>query len=1359
VSVEETVTGMPARPRWRRVLVGGLAAGLLGLLVGDRGLTATPPGIDPLEILDLQVKPNVLFILDSSDSMARTVDSSHRVAGDDPQSRFYQTKLAVRQLIRDNDGRANFGLASMHSAPSKLELNTNGPLVYVSADGTATTWAGFFDDPSIDPLVYGDDVLSANVFESLDSNSTSFDQPYPTGCTPGVDCRYYIKSRRFRNGVKISWDATSGFGSRRNAMNLPIQPFACPPPPAGLLGDDVDEANDGAESRPCFAIEELSGLVPTGRISIFYYTAGAFGTANGGPSPGPNVCDQSGVVVPVQQCAAASNAATILDQVKLSLPIDAATGNPVGFPTDPPAFDLLDDANSQPNVAGAGLRIGAGSPIQGALVAAQQHYQTVVYPARPAAVVGLQKNFVILITDSDPESGCQAAGQARAQAQAMYNLGGGDRIETLVVSYAAGAAVTASLNALAAAGSDPLVPRTVFSANTPEELKGALAFAFADTIAAGTFSTESSITESIYEYVSAVPTPASPVPTPSPFSADDPTTRYGARIPVLLQTSFDMPGFRGHLKAFINADLTVNGVLKNALTPKWDAGEKLLRRVVDGVTVGTGMGVGQYDFDTVRGPSPTAPLFSPGGSRIQRRIFTSGRNGVFPYGADGSASLSQQPVPLWPPNDAVAPRDDTTAGSLDAALGIDALTFAELRSQFGACAGLAGSLPAACTAAEPLRTQRARREAREMILAYTAGADVVQTTAGLPQRGPGAAFNVLYRARSWILPESTLAVPAVITPPLESRPQIHTAEYQLFRDGARTLAGVATSSCPLGAGTCVDQGFGLRNPDKDGTPASKAAADLKPVMSVVYHAANDMLHAFRAGPRVCTAAGACPAAATEESGGEELWGFVPFDQLDKLKERMKAQDRAGHAYVIASSVRFVDVFVPDENGYTVEGRTYTGRWRVVVVFGRGIGGKHYTALDVTAPGPFNRTALATNPPILLWNRGNPDTQDGLAPSGTNENFRTNNQVVPVPVISQDLGATDLTAYSKMGETWSIPAIARAPLEANFNVEYAAFTGSGYSVNPLEGKTFYVMNALTGDVLHAYDVPDSVGACGSPPCTAPPNAIVAGPAAYIADQLVTGFVGNPAASKASLVYVGDLHGRLWKFITSSPSRGLLKFKDLGVDQPIANPVALLNLKGPHVYVETGNDNRVSPPPNFRLWAFRDDAADTNATTNPDPDFGPCGGLSMPGCEKLFRLDLGAPDTPLDGFRGTAQPATAFNSSDPATARGRVFYIATKFIPGAADCIPNFNSAFFGLGAVTGDAAYDLNAAGDDRYVLMTGQKINAVRGASGQIVLDKGVLGAAPPAPPPPPAPYAGPVGGSGDVFVLRIRANSSVCNN
>ena len=73
------------RPSWTRGLSLGLAIGLAFLLIGDRGARAITvnPGIDPLSILDLQVKPNVLFIIDTSGSMKWPVDTDSFTLGDD----------------------------------------------------------------------------------------------------------------------------------------------------------------------------------------------------------------------------------------------------------------------------------------------------------------------------------------------------------------------------------------------------------------------------------------------------------------------------------------------------------------------------------------------------------------------------------------------------------------------------------------------------------------------------------------------------------------------------------------------------------------------------------------------------------------------------------------------------------------------------------------------------------------------------------------------------------------------------------------------------------------------------------------------------------------------------------------------------------------------------------------------------------------------------------------------------------------------------------------------------------------------------------------------------------------------------
>ena len=95
--------------------------------------------------------------------------------------------------------------------------------------------------------------------------------------------------------------------------------------------------------------------------------------------------------------------------------------------------------------------------------------------------------------------------------------------------------------------------------------------------------------------------------------------------------------------------------------------------------------------------------------------------------------------------------------------------------------------------------------------------------------------------------------------------------------------------------------------------------------SVIFAGANDgMLHAF------------------DNSTGEELWGFIPYELLGRLKE-------------LTSSNKLV---------YFVDGspKAYITESQKIVVFGLGRGGDHYYALDVTNP----------DSPKFLWSIG-PET--------------------------------------------------------------------------------------------------------------------------------------------------------------------------------------------------------------------------------------------------------------------------------------------------------------------------------------------------------------------------------------------------
>jgi hypothetical protein len=713
-----------------------------------------------------------------------------------------------------------------------------------------------------------------------------------------------------------------------------------------------------------------------------------------------------------------------------------------------------------------------------------------------------------------------------------------------------------------------------------------------------------------------------------------------------------------------------------------------------------------------------------------------------------------------------------------------------------------------------------------MILANLAGAspsldnfaDIVTSNGPPEPKRVNAGANlgdILYIANSWLLGESTLATAAVVGPPLESLPLATpwVPEYQLYLNGPRTGGANSeqTSSAPgtpAPGGTIPNQtsrGFGLTDPDKDsptGNPGLPGGGldnrTIKPVMTVVYQGGNDMLHAFRAGPNVASIAPSGCATYTGipptvnpgapiECGGEELWGFVPFDSLAVVAARLadQPQRRSPHDYMIAASIRFNDVFI--ENGtpttLTLPGgvtQTVNGVWRKVLYFGRGISGKYLTALDVTAPGTFLQQALQTNGPIPLWNRGNPDTIDGTA-GGT---------------LVHD--ANDANAYKTMGQTWSTPAVVFVDRTANVTarnapgVSFVAYVGSGYgntsgcpSSFPCEGSNFYALDALTGDVIKSADVEAAAVAAGMSRSPRPLdqngnpyfNAIVADPAGFNPIRFKPLTSPHPSAAITTRIYVADVYGRLWKFLTGVPGPlTAIPAADLGVTQPVGTPASLIGLNpppgqapgpNPHIYVTSGNENRVNGP--FAIFGFRDDGDDTTAATSgmqvfpaPASPPGPSVTTFLPVVALFTRTfdagpvqNSGAP-TPFPVFRGTVQPATAFTNDAPP--RGIALFAGTRFnaplsayapVPPPYPCRSSFDSILYALGSRSGQAAYDLNATGDNAYSIFRDSRLVAIgtqadptQGTGSTLNKDEGLIKAGALPAPPPKAGQPSTVGGS-----------------
>jgi len=1311
--------------RVRRGLLWGLAAGVVLLMMGDHAMTASAAnsGIDPYEILDLQIRPNAIIVLDSSGSMREESTGTYGLSGDDPNSKLAVAKRVLKSVVSNNKDKISFQFGQYENTnpttdPYSPRITVNDRFLYATDDATIANWevnraSNAAAQGGISRLkgLTGDDALV------------------------GTKTYYYVRTGKLFNGETIDISACTGGGSG-TACTSPAPTITAATtvgavPPATLWADASGSLQ--TQTRPYLILKK-------GTTSVNLYFAGTTW------SSGTGACQGFKSLVPLASCTADGNTQVTNINPYLAPEVFYGTdGSILGY-----ADSTLGSApTSQPAIVNGttpvGLRAESRTPIAGSLDDIRLNFwvgglnywtnriQTQTLGRR-------QRTFIIFVTDGDDTCAGTGSGDGDARAaaraaEALFKPAGvgntgvnGDgslksatdpssSITTFFISFGAGADLTRS-NWIAWGGSglgegwtsSPtsinwtsssnttlqnarnacLTCQDALTASTASELEAALQAAIDKGSSIGEFSSQSqgSVTDTVFEFVGKVGL--------DPLNgAAGSANRYNSSFDLTVRSTFLMPNFEGQLKAYDSTGAVV-----------WDAGQVLKTNVLNVV------GAGPWSFAELHGGSSVAPTFIPAATaKIRRRIFTTSRNGTGPMGN----------VPLWPPttDDAgVAPNNTTTypAGSLDGSasggtgLGIGGLTFAQLKAQFLACDGsVPADIHADCgSTTASVQLGRAMKEAREIILAFTAGAKL-SLAGGKPLRN-STTKDLQYNARTWLLAESTIATPAFVGQPGETNPVLHPDEWILYKDGPRDV------SNHLAGSNSIENGFGLRNPDRlDPNPST--GGEQEPVMTVLYVPANDMLHAFRAGPQSCSTSTACPPAG-KEAGGEELWGYVSYDLLPKLKDKRNPQSRVTPTYMFSSSLRFGDVFVP--GSFTgPDSKTYAGKWRTLMFLGRGPGGKFITGLDITGPGPFTRNALETRLPDVLWNRGNGDTAD--------------------------------TDYATMGETWSIPALVpvNPATDDTSGKEWVLWMGSGFSDVSGEGRNFYTIDVTNGDILRTVDVGV---ASGSGLRT---NFLNAGVAGFVPTKLVTGNQAPPNAADgpATAAFVGDLHGRLFRFSSNALTTATI-LKDLGPDQPIGVAVAALNLedgtvKKPFVFGVTGADNRIFNPkgvplvatPPFVMFGIRDDGS---GITNLFDSVGTTGTIPFP-----------------ERFRGSTQPLVA--AVDSANVNSNVvFFIGTQFNPAGTSttstepCISSFDSILFAVNASSGNAAYDLQTgAADDRSAVWRGQKVQNITSRNDKVVLDTGLNAGGAPPPPPPPTPQNSSQGAS--VFTNAVRYGSPVC--
>jgi hypothetical protein len=382
--------------------------------------------------------------------------------------------------------------------------------------------------------------------------------------------------------------------------------------------------------------------------------------------------------------------------------------------------------------------------------------------------------------------------------------------------------------------------------------------------------------------------------------------------------------------------------------------------------------------------------------------------------------------------------------------------------------------------------------------------------------------------------------------------------------------------------------------------------------------------------------------------GIEVYAFIPFNLLPKLKALPDGNAIGSPDYFVDSSPKLADVRI----GTAVVNcpAPATTCWRTYLFFGQGPGGTFYQALDVTlddiasSVGPVSGTTTElltyfSDASRVKFRWSFPHYNDfdyTLAPYG-------------------DIKAAASNLAKSVGETWSDPAVGQIQ---NSSGRYALLTGSGFLPaskqananrgNVTAGTTFYLINIDDGTVFDSEDVGhDSVGedidncaTASTPDCTKIKNAIQA-------DVVATGPPDSRFITKA---YVGDLDGNVWRFDFAMVSGvpGITEKTNLyaaGREHPLFASMATVNVGATQQYIFFGTGSDLLPSAgipsthSYKLLSVLDSGSTGTVKYN----------------NTLQSIDLTAPDEKVTGF--------------PAVAGDIVFFVTTLTKPNLPCSLPD------------------------------------------------------------------------------------------
>ncbi|HEV3484515.1 MAG TPA: hypothetical protein VG106_03845, partial [Vicinamibacterales bacterium] len=350
--------------------------------------------------------------------------------------------------------------------------------------------------------------------------------------------------------------------------------------------------------------------------------------------------------------------------------------------------------------------------------------------------------------------------------------------------------------------------------------------------------------------------------------------------------------------------------------------------------------------------------------------------------------------------------------------------------------------------------------------------------------------------------------------------------------------------------------------------------------SMIFFGANDgMIHALDA------------------RTGYEVWAFIPYNLLPKLRSLLDGQSVEQFDYFVDSSPKVAEVKLG-------------GQWRTLLTIGQGPGGTFYQTFDVTeagmgvAPdsdgigavtGMLSQFDSPNESIVFKWSFPN---YSNFNPAFTGTFSVADGTAGGRVRMYGDLRPTATYAEKTVGFTWSDPAV--GPLDDNRTIN-AVIVGSGYfppiedllpgrgNQAPRAGDTLYLIDAATGQLIG-----NASGAgCNGTGCfkVGEKNGNNGRKNALQADPTAAGESGSPTVSKA---YLGDVDGRYWRFNIASTG-SITSTLMLDTLQPIYASSALLFIGSSEVYTLFATGSDILPPTTsggtgiFKLYGLRDNGA--------------------------------------------------------------------------------------------------------------------------------------------------------------------------